>query len=83
MEIMVKDNGIGIDPSQQERIFERFYQIQDILQHKDGFGLGLSIAKGIIESHGGKIWVESQLRKGSCFHITLPKDDGELQGDDN
>ncbi len=76
-EIMIKDNGIGIASWEQERIFERFYQIEDILQHKDGFGLGLSIAKGIIQSHGGEMWVESQPRKGSTFHFTLPKKDPE------
>lgn len=73
--LTVKDNGIGIAKSEHERIFDRFYQIQDILTHKDGFGLGLSLAKGIIESHHGRIWVESAPRKGSSFHICLPKKD--------
>ena len=72
--ISVIDNGIGIEKDQHDRIFERFYQIQDILTHKDGFGLGLSIAKGIIESHGGTIEVASEPRKGSIFTFTLMKD---------
>jgi PAS domain S-box-containing protein len=79
VELTVQDNGIGIAPSEHERIFERFYQIQDILTHKDGFGLGLSIARGIIESHGGRIWVESIPRKGSTFHFTLPKVDPDAE----
>jgi len=73
VEVVVKDNGIGIPSDELKSIFDKFYQIEGILQHKEGFGLGLSIAKGIIESHGGKLWVESELQKGSQFHFTLPK----------
>jgi len=73
VEMTVCDNGIGIAQELQESIFERFFQIQDILSHKDGFGLGLSIARGIIHSHNGIIWVESEFRKGSSFHFSLPK----------
>ena len=71
--LTVKDTGIGIHPSKHEKIFERFYQIQDILQHKDGCGLGLSIAKGVVESHGGRIWVDSAPGQGSSFHILIPR----------
>ena len=59
--------------SLKEKIFQRFYQIQDIMEHKKGFGLGLSFAKGIIETHGGSVWVDSKPRMGSTFHFTLPK----------
>lgn len=73
IEIIVEDNGIGIHKTENEKIFVEFYQIQDIMGHKDGFGLGLSISKGIIEAHGGKIWVESTPLKGTKFHFTIPK----------
>jgi len=73
VEIVVKDNGIGISKENQAKVFDRFYRVQDIMGHKEGFGLGLSIAKGIIEEHGGRIWVESAIGKGSAFHFTLPR----------
>lgn len=73
--IMVRDNGIGIPLSEISKIFERFYIVAaDELSHQvDRMGLGLPIAKGIIESHGGKIWVESEIGKGTVFHINMPK----------
>jgi len=74
IELTVKDNGIGIALKEQENIFKEFYQVENIMGHKDGFGLGLSLAKGIIESHGGDIRVESVPGKGSSFHIRIPKE---------
>ncbi|MEW6070095.1 MAG: ATP-binding protein, partial [Candidatus Thermoplasmatota archaeon] len=73
--ISVSDNGVGIPKSEQERIFERFYVPKgSSLRREPGrMGLGLSIAKGIIEAHGGKIWVKSEVGKGSTFYFTLPK----------
>lgn len=71
--ISVRDTGIGIAEGDQERIFERFYQVADSLRREHGgLGLGLSIAKGMVELHGGRIWVESRLGKGSTFYFTLP-----------
>lgn len=71
--ITVIDTGIGIPPEEQERIFERFYQV-DASQTRQfgGAGLGLAICKHIIERHGGNIWVESQPGEGSAFHFALP-----------
>lgn len=66
----VKDDGEGIDPEFLPRIFERFAQGKD--KASLGAGLGLSIAKGVIIAHGGKIWVESAKGKGSKFFFTLP-----------
>ena len=67
----ISDTGVGIEPESLPRIFERFYKI-DRARSSGGTGLGLSIAKHIIESHGGRIWVESELGKGSSFFFTLP-----------
>ena len=66
-----RDNGIGIDPRHSERIFGVFRRV-----HNDaysGAGVGLAIAKKIIEGHGGRIWVESALEQGATFHLALPK----------
>jgi signal transduction histidine kinase len=69
----VKDYGVGISPRDQKRIFEPFYQAeQTIYREHGGTGLGLAICRGIVESQGGKIWVESQPGKGSTFYFTLP-----------
>jgi signal transduction histidine kinase len=83
--VMIQDTGIGIDPSEQKEIFNRFYMIEDTTYHSTsktafgggGMGLGLPIAKGIIEAHGGRIWVESPGRNlqgcpGSTFYVLLP-----------
>ncbi len=72
-EISVSDTGIGISPEDQERIFEEFRQVGGDYAHKtEGTGLGLTLAKKFVELHGGKIWVESELGKGSRFTFTLP-----------
>jgi len=70
----VSDTGIGIQPEDQEKIFEEFYQVQDGSMDKTpGSGLGLSLSKRLVEQHGGKIWAESEgTGKGSRFTFTLP-----------
>ena len=69
MAFCVRDNGMGIDPADQERVFNIFAKIDD---ESKGTGLGLALVKRIIEAHGGRIWVESQGRaKGSAFCFTL------------
>ena len=72
--IWVKDSGIGIAPADQRRLFEKFYRIKrrDTIAIK-GTGLGLAIVKSIVERHHGRVWVESQLGKGSTFYIALPQ----------
>jgi signal transduction histidine kinase len=70
-QFVVKDNGIGIDPADHKRIFEKFERLNTI-KGEEGTGLGLAIVKRIIERHGGEIWVESEPGKGSTFYFTLP-----------
>jgi two-component system, NtrC family, sensor histidine kinase GlrK len=73
VEIRVSDTGAGIPPEEIERIFNKFYQSpQHQSQRERGTGLGLAIARHIVEAHGGRIWVESQLSKGSTFILLLP-----------
>jgi PAS domain S-box-containing protein len=66
----VKDNGIGIDPSQHEKVFGLFYRVDPKIR---GTGAGLTIVKRIIEVHGGRIWIESELGKGCTVCFTLPR----------
>ena len=71
--ISVRDSGPGIAPQDQAKIFEEFQQADNsITRKKGGTGLGLAISKRIIEMHGGRIWVESELGQGSTFSFTLP-----------
>ena len=73
LEFFVKDTGMGINQSQKEIIFERFRQGSESLTRKyEGSGLGLSISKSYVEMLDGKIWVESEERKGSIFYFTIP-----------
>jgi signal transduction histidine kinase len=72
--ISVTDDGPGIAPEDQERIFERFYRVSGASSAGPaGTGLGLAIARGIVELHGGKLWVESTPGHGSTFRMQLPR----------
>ncbi len=73
LEISVSDTGIGIPPQALERIFDRFYQVEDhMTRRQGGMGLGLSIVKGLVEIHGGRVWAESKEGQGSRFTVVLP-----------
>jgi signal transduction histidine kinase len=70
-EFRVSDNGIGIAPEYHQRIFELFQRLHGQNEY-DGTGLGLAVVKGIVERHGGQVWVESRLGAGATFCFTLP-----------
>ena len=73
MEISVTDTGIGIAEEDQAKVFEEFRQVgSDNAKKIEGTGLGLTLAKKFVELHGGRIWVESEVGKGSTFVFTLP-----------
>jgi PAS domain S-box-containing protein len=73
LRVEVKDNGIGIPPEALDRIFSRFYQVEDKSERSArGSGLGLHIAQRIVKGHGGRIWAESEAGQGSTFCFTLP-----------
>ena len=73
--VEVRDNGIGIPADKLERIFEQFYQVEDHLTRRyGGLGLGLSIARVLVNLHGGRIWAESEgPDMGAVFKVVLPK----------
>jgi signal transduction histidine kinase/CheY-like chemotaxis protein len=75
----VSDTGVGITPADQPKVFERFKQVGDTLTDKPkGTGLGLPICKEIVEHHGGRIWVESEIGRGSTFSFSLPTTDAQV-----
>jgi signal transduction histidine kinase len=70
----VRDHGKGVPPSEHERIFARFYQIENSLTRQHGgLGLGLAMTREMVRAHQGRIWLESSPGEGSTFHITLPR----------
>lgn len=69
----VEDNGPGILKTEQALLFNKYYRATNVRSHMDGVGLGLSIAKNIVQAHNGKIWVDSEYGNGSKFCFTLPK----------
>lgn len=73
VELTVADQGIGIPPAQQERLFERFYRAENASVSLGGLGLGLYITRDIVDRHGGRIWAESEPGRGSRFHVVLPR----------
>ncbi len=76
--VSVKDTGIGIPPEHLDAIFQKFHQVEGSLHRSvSGTGLGLAITKGLVEAHQGRIWVDSEVGKGTTFTFTLPCSEGE------
>jgi two-component system CheB/CheR fusion protein len=71
--VSVTDEGIGIKPKDQEKIFQRFYRAEeDQYKHISGFGIGLYLSSEIIQRHKGRLWVKSSEGEGSTFYFSLP-----------
>src|SRR5262245_6475854 len=72
VEVSVSDTGVGIDPEDQDAVFEEFRQVGTAEKKVEGTGLGLTLCRKFVELHGGRIWVKSELGLGSTFAFTLP-----------
>jgi signal transduction histidine kinase len=75
VQIEVEDDGVGISPEDQERLFKEFMRVghpHSEMAHSQGSGLGLSIAKRVVDAHGGRVWCRSELDRGSTFGMSLP-----------
>ncbi|QEM11884.1 PAS domain S-box protein [Mucilaginibacter rubeus] len=72
LRISVQDFGIGIQPDQLERVFSRFYRVENLASHMSGLGIGLYICQEIVNRHQGRLWVESTYGEGSTFYFELP-----------
>jgi signal transduction histidine kinase len=78
--VSVADTGVGIAPEEQEKIFEPFYRAENPLEvEASGVGVGLTIARSLVQAHGGRMWVESEPGQGSVFYFTLPLSEQEGQ----
>ncbi len=80
--VSVADRGPGIPPGQRERIFDKFYRVLTYQRDTRGSGLGLAVCRGLVEAHGGRIWVESRMGGGALFRFTLPLGSTEGYSDD-
>ena len=75
VEVRVKDTGIGLPAEEMEKLFSKFFRASNAVKFQaDGSGLGLYIARNIIQAHGGQIWAESELNRGTTVHFTIPTD---------
>jgi len=75
--VEIEDQGVGISPDEQARLFKPYHRVEQDRQRFPGLGLGLAVSKQIVEAHGGKIWLSSELGRGSIFSFSLPLRSGE------
>ena len=75
--VEVEDQGVGISPDEQARLFKPYHRVEQDRQRFPGLGLGLAVSKQIVEAHGGKIGLSSELGRGSIFSFSLPLRSGE------
>lgn len=81
LRVAVADTGVGIAPAEQEKVFEPFYRAESPLEvEASGVGVGLTIARSLVQAHGGRMWLESEPGRGSVFYFTLPLAEREGQG---
>lgn len=81
IKVSVKDFGVGMNSEDQKKVFERFFRAGEIQKRFPGMGIGLYICDQIIKNHGGTLWVESEVGKGSTFSFTIPKKNAEQNGE--
>jgi len=75
VQVSVKDTGVGIPAGEMKKLFGKFFRAENVVKMvPEGSGLGLNIAKNIIKRHGGQIWAESEIGRGSTFYFTIPTD---------
>jgi signal transduction histidine kinase len=72
LRISIRDEGIGMSENNMQRVFEKFFRAEEVARSYSGLGMGLYIASRIIDGHGGRIWIDSELDIGSTFHFTIP-----------
>ena len=72
IQVSVQDFGVGMSSQHLDKIFNRYYRVQEHAVHFQGLGIGLYISSNIIQRHNGKMWVDSEPGKGSTFYFTLP-----------
>ena len=72
VQVSVRDEGMGIHQEDLKNVFERYFRVQSNAKHISGFGIGLYLSAEIIHHHSGRIWVESEIDKGSTFYFSLP-----------
>ena len=84
MLLTVADSGIGIPAAEQDKVFERFYRASNVVYiGAAGAGLGLHLVRSLIELHGGRIWLESDVDRGATFYVTFPIADTPTESEED